>query len=99
LNHKLKLLWSNGHFCLLGIELSVNMDKIVKLNFERKLDEIIKVTNIWSKRKLTPIGKITLLYNFIQNGKQTDKVKRELLAQNYRNGGLKCLTLKELLML
>jgi len=116
--------------CLLIVEFSVDIDQIVKLNFERKLDEISKVTSIWSKRKLTPLGKITVLktlitcisklkhlfislpnpsdkilkdlntlsYNFIWNGK-TDRVNRELLAQDEKREVYKCLTLKSLFML
>ena len=59
-------LWDPGGpdettFKYLGIKFSTNINKIVDLNFENKINEIEKLLKVWSQRSLTPYGKITVI--------------------------------------
>ena len=51
----------NSKFKYLGIYFSTNVQNIVDLNFNNKLQEIEKTFRIWNKRNLTPFGKITVI--------------------------------------
>ena len=55
------LIWSDEPFTFLGIIFSVDVDKMEKLNFEKKLHDITTMIKSWSKRILSPIGKITVV--------------------------------------
>ena len=59
--HRLKLDWSQTDFTILGIKFSCNLDTLVDLNYNVKLAEIEKKMKQWSKRILTPIGRLTVL--------------------------------------
>lgn len=52
-------------FKLLGIHYDVDLNKILKLNYDKKLVKIKSIIDQWSKRKLTPIGKITLVKSLL----------------------------------
>ena len=54
-------IWNPGIFKMLGISFSVNVKNIVPLNYENKLKEIDVLLKIWSRRHLTPFGKITVI--------------------------------------
>ena len=54
-------IWNPGIFKMLGIAFSVNIHNIVPLNYENKLKEIDALLKIWSRRHLTPFGKITVI--------------------------------------
>lgn len=62
-----KLNWNNSTFDLLGIKFSVTLtlDEIYSLNYEPKLSEIKSISNQWKLRKLTPIGKISVIKTLI----------------------------------
>ena len=123
-NHRLKLNWNQTNFDILGIKFSCNLDTMVKINYKDKIEQIEKELKIWSKRKLTPFGRITVLktivisklnhlfiampnpteeiinnlqknlFHFIwQSG--TDRIKRDILMQEYDRGGLKMINLKK----
>ena len=122
-NHRLKLNWNQTDFEILGIKFSCNLDTMTEINYKEKIKQIDIELKQWSKRKLTPFGRITVLktliisklnhlfialpdpkdeviytlqknfFHFIwQSG--TDRVKRELLMQNYETGGLKMINLR-----
>ena len=55
------LVWNPETFVILGVEFSVNLKAIIKLNYSQKIVEIKKLLQQWSKRLLTPIGKITVI--------------------------------------
>jgi hypothetical protein len=57
--------WDPGIFKYLGIYFSTNYGEIVRLNFDGKLQEIKMMLKKWSKRNLTPFGKITILKTFV----------------------------------
>ena len=54
-------IWNPGIFRMLGITFSVDINRIVPLNFDNKLKEIDALLKIWSRRHLTPFGKITVI--------------------------------------
>ena len=122
-NHRLKLNWNQTNFEILGIKFSCNLDTMIEINYKEKIAQIEKEIKQWSKRKLTPLGRITVLktliisklnhlfialpnpsdelinnlqkkfFHFIwQSG--NDRVKRDLLMQEYNIGGLKMTNLK-----
>ena len=122
-NHRLKLNWNQTNFDILGIKFSCNLDTMVKINYKDRIEQIEKELKIWSKRKLTPFGRITVLktivifklnhlfialpnpteeiinnlqknfFHFIWQS-ETDRIKREILMQEYDRGGLKMINLK-----
>ena len=57
----LNLNWDQGHFTNLGVKFSINLNEIIDINFTQKIREIKNLLLQWSKRNLTPIGKITVL--------------------------------------
>ena len=48
-------------FKLLALEFHVDLDKMIKLNFESKFKSINNTISYWKKRKLTPFGRITVV--------------------------------------
>lgn len=64
-NHRLKLNWNQTSFNVLGIEFSTDLDQIVKINFEKKIEQIKSILHSWSSRYLTPLGRITILKTLI----------------------------------
>jgi hypothetical protein len=61
LDCSLQLNWGETTFRLLGILFSVDLDIMADLNYESSLKEITRCASIWSKRKLTIFGKITVV--------------------------------------
>ena len=49
----------------MGINFSVNLESIIELNYESKIIEIEKLMKIWSIRKLTILGRITVLKGLV----------------------------------
>ena len=117
-----KLQWGTTQFNLLGIVFSVNLENIVELNYETKLLDMKKTIKLWSIRKLTAMGRITVLktiiipkltylfislpnpsnkllncindtlFKFIWQNKP-DKLKQDLIAQEYQDGGIKMINI------
>lgn len=126
-NHRYKLDWKQTDFTILGIKFSCNLDKMIKLNFEDKMKQIEHELKQWSKRILTPFGRITILktliiskfnhlfislpnppeelintlnkmfFNFIWQSK-VDRIKRDVLMQEYDKGGLKMIHLDKYIL-
>ena len=55
------LCWENGKFRILGINFHVNLQDMNDLNYPDKIREIKSLLINWSKRVLTPFGKITVI--------------------------------------
>lgn len=55
------LSWSHSNFKLLGIEFSLDLDSITELNFSKKIKEVSGILKSWQHRKLTLMGKITVV--------------------------------------
>ena len=58
---EVKFEWNPVIFKVLGINFSTQIGDIVKFNYEHKLRNIQHLLSTWSKRKLTPFGKITVI--------------------------------------
>ena len=58
---KWKLLWGGCRFRLLEINFNVDLEKMVKENYNLKIQQLDKVVKQWAKRALTPLGKITVI--------------------------------------
>ena len=121
-NHRFKLDWNQNNFEILGISFSCNLDTMIQLNYVKKLKQIDRDLKQWSKRILTPFGRITVLktliisklnhlfislpnpsddlinylqkrfFSFVWNSK-TDRIKRDVLIQEYNAGGLKMINI------
>ena len=122
-----KLEWGSNSFKLLGVNFDVNLSQMLNKNFEEKLNEIKNLIKHWQSRKLTVLGKITvvktllvpkithlfmslpnptgkyleelntLLYKFVWDNKP-EKVKRDIITQDYCKGGLKMMNLMNYIM-
>ena len=55
------LQWEMNEFTVLGVKFTYNLKDMVDLNYAEKLNEIKKLFLNWSKRILTPLGKITVI--------------------------------------
>lgn len=55
------LKWEKGNFSMLGIIMSTNLKEVVNINYESKISSVSAVFNAWSKRVLTPLGKIIVI--------------------------------------
>ena len=53
--------WVSDEFTILGIIFPKDLKDIVEINYRSKLEEIKRLLVIWSKRILTPIGKIAVI--------------------------------------
>ena len=59
------LVWSDESFTFLGIIFSVDTNNMVNLNYSKKLEEIQKLIGHWSRRLLSPLGKITVIKSIL----------------------------------
>ena len=62
---ELGLNWNPATFKVLGVMFSTDLLEIVPINFENKLNEMRNVLNAWSRRNLTPFGKITVIKSLV----------------------------------
>ena len=113
-----KLDWGSSCFTLLGINFDVNLTQMFTKNYDRKLSDIKNLIKNWQSRKLTVLGKLTvvktllipkithlfmslpnptdryiqelnkLFFKFIWDNKP-EKIKRDIITQDYCKGGLK----------
>ena len=61
INPKWKLSWGKNTLKLLGINFNTNLEKMIQDNYASKIQQIEKIINIWNKRSLSPVGKITVI--------------------------------------
>ena len=57
----LKLKWNPTRFSVLGIIYSTDLEKIMDLNYNPKIEQIQILLKNWQGRSLTPLGKITVI--------------------------------------
>ena len=62
---EINLDWNPVTFTVLCVVLSTDVLEIVTINFENKLDEMKKVLNAWSRRNLTPFGRMTVIKSLV----------------------------------
>ena len=53
--------WNITKFDLLGLKFSVDLSEMLALNLTEKINQIKREISIWSKRYLTPLGKIVVV--------------------------------------
>ena len=53
--------WEQGNFTALGVTFSLNLEEIPNINYEPKVREIRNLLIQWSKRMLTPYGRILVV--------------------------------------
>ena len=114
--------WPHKKVKALGVWLSTDPDLTVSLNYKDKLDKIKTILECWKLRRLSLLGKITVLkslvasqltyifspfhannkvikeinglfYNFLWNDKG-DKIKRNVMINDYPEGGLKMIDIE-----
>ena len=56
-----KLDWSVSNFKLLGIDFSLDLSSMSDLNFRKKIIDVSKILKSWQHRKLTLLGKVTVI--------------------------------------
>lgn len=61
INTRWKLKWGCTNFKLLGIIFHVDLDKMIEINYRAKIVKIKGLINLWRRRYLSPIGKITVI--------------------------------------
>jgi hypothetical protein len=57
----MKLNWSHENFKVLGIDFSLDLNCITDINFTKKIKEVKAILKSWQHRKLTLLGKITVI--------------------------------------
>ena len=57
----INLCWDQGHFTALGVNFSLNLHEIPDINYGPKVREIKNLLLQWSKRILTPYGRILVV--------------------------------------
>ena len=57
--------WNPEKFTLLGVEFTQKLDNISDYNIENKLGEIQRIINSWSKRDITPYGRVTVIKSLL----------------------------------
>ena len=57
----MKLNWSHENFRVLGIDFSLDLNCITDINFTKKIKEVKAILKSWQHRKLTLLGKITVI--------------------------------------
>lgn len=57
----LSLNWSDANFKVLGLEFSLDLDNMLEINFAKKIKEVSSILRSWHHRKLTMLGKVTVI--------------------------------------
>ena len=60
-----KLSWGKSNFKLLGIHINVELHTMLELNYKEKLSKMKNLIQIWKRRYLTPLGKITFIKSIL----------------------------------
>ena len=60
-HNRWKLDWNNSYFDILGVEFSINLTEMIDLNYNSKLVDMNKMLQQWEYRKLTPVGRLTVI--------------------------------------
>ena len=59
--NELNLSWDQGPFTVLGIKFSTKLKEMIQINYTEKIREVKDLLIQWSKRILTPYGKIIVI--------------------------------------
>ena len=58
--HEVNIEWNPENFTVLGVEFTTDLKEITKINLKKKIESIQRQLYQWTKRNLTPTGKITV---------------------------------------
>ena len=61
----LNMIWNPDKFKVLGIWFTNDLAKCIKINLDDKFKEIKTLYKIWTKRQLTPLGRVAVLKSLI----------------------------------
>ena len=64
---ELNLNWNPVTFKVLGVVFYTNVHETVLINYENKLKEMETLLNSWSRRNITPFGKITVIKTLVMS--------------------------------
>ena len=59
--HEVNIEWNSQKVTLPGVEFTTNLKEITKINLKKKIESIQRELYQWTKRNLTPIGKMTVI--------------------------------------
>ena len=62
-----ELKWTSGPLTVLGIKISAELTAISERNLEPIIEKIEYIVKIWSQRKLTLIGKVTIIKSLLES--------------------------------
>ena len=62
---ELNLNWNPVTFKVLGVVFYTNVHETVLINYENKLKEMETLLNSWSRRNITPFGKIAVIKTLV----------------------------------
>ena len=65
LNVNVNLNWGITNFTLLGLIFDVNLEKMISNNYVDAINKIEKLLLNWSRRDMTPLGKVTIVKTFV----------------------------------
>ena len=60
-----KLKWGVTQFKLLGVNFDVDLDKVIDINYSGKITQLKRIIQIWKRRYLTPLGKISVIKSLL----------------------------------
>ena len=61
----LKFEWNPSNFNILGVVFTTSLKNITDINIEKKMKDMQKEINNWTKRDLTPFGKVTVIKTLV----------------------------------
>ena len=61
----LKIVWNPNQFKILGVWFTQDPKDCEKINYNEKFLEVKALFNIWSKRLITPLGRVAILKSLI----------------------------------
>lgn len=62
-----ELKWTNEQIQILGIIVTTNLTKLNELNFDPIITKMNNIIKIWSRRKLTLMGKVTIIKSLLES--------------------------------
>ena len=62
---QLKIVWNPSQFQILGVWFKQNLNGCEQIYYNEKFSEVKALFNIWSKRLITPLGRVAILKSLI----------------------------------
>lgn len=64
-NHRYKFDFKTKHFTMLGITFSTDLEEMICLNYNKRIEEIKMLLKQWSTRNITTLGRITVVKTLV----------------------------------